>query len=223
MFASSATILDPPRAPVADPPRRPGRGRAAVGALLVVASAVGVVASWGGTDGPAADRYVVAAHDLAPGQVVAGEDLALVAIALPGAQRSRSFTSPDVVVGTVTLNGIRRGELLQSADVTTRPDPNRVELSVGVARTAAMEGDPRFLRAGERVDVLGTSIDGGVASTTRVATDAVVVDVLDSRGRIGGGGDLTVVLAVQRGEAVGVSGAAAAGKIALVRTTGARP
>lgn len=207
-------------------PRRSGLrstlpgGRAVVGGLLVAAAAVGTYAAHGAaTAGPGA-RYVVAARDVAPGRALEAGDLATVAVDLPGAQRAVSFTDLDVLAGAVTLGGLRVGQLVQSSDVArTRSGADRVELSLPVEPGRAMNGERRYLRGGDRVDVVATSTSGGRAVTATVAVGAEVVEVLDPRGGIGGGGTLTVVLAVRPDEVDGVAGSAGA-TITLVRTTG---
>jgi Flp pilus assembly protein CpaB len=216
-----------PHARPAGPGRRAARrpslpgGRAVVGGLLVAAAAVGTFAAQGAAGRPAGDRYVVAAHDVAPGRTLQADDLATVRIDLPGAQRSGSFTDVGVLTGAVTLGALRAGQLVASSDVArTASGRGRVELSVPVEPGRAMNGDRRYLRGGDRVDVVATTSSGGEAATTVVATGAEIVEVLDQADGIGARSTLTVVLAVPPAEAPAVAGASAGAAISLVRTTG---
>lgn len=215
-------VIEAHEGPLVVPRRRGGAGRAALGGLLVVASAVGVLAGWQGDTGVGA-AYVVLTDDVVPGQRLSAEELTRVRIDLPAGQRHVAFTDLDVLIGTVVLGGMRAGQLVQSGDVAAvSGDDRRVEVSIAVDPGSAMNGDRRFLRPGERVDVYVTASVDGTPATRRVATDAQVIDVLAGDGqRLGNGGPLTVVLAVADGEVAAVAGAAVVGKVALARTTGA--
>lgn len=193
-----------------------------VGGLLVAASAVGVVAAYQGAASPPGTSYVTVTRDVAAGEALTAADLRLVPIDLPSAQRRVSFTDDGALAGTVALHSLRAGQLVQSGAVTTfEGAPESVQVSVAVEPGRAMHGDPRFIRAGDRVDVLVTSTVGGEAVTRTVAVGATVVDVLGGDGGIGGG-DLTVVLAVDAADAEAVAGGAVTGEVSLVRTTGTR-
>ena len=194
-----------------------------VGGLLVAASAVGVFAAYGASTAAPSDSYVVLVHDLVPGQVIEPGDLALVGIDLPAAQRRVSFTDRAILAGTVALAGMKRGQLVQSGDVTQIDGRGeRAELSVSVEPGNAMNGDHRYLRGGDRVDVVVTFESGGTTATRTVARDAVVVEVLSGDDRLGSAGRLTVVLSLPPSDIEGVAGAAASGTVTLVRTTGLR-
>jgi Flp pilus assembly protein CpaB len=195
-----------------------------IGGLLVATAAVGTYAAHGAaTNGPSTS-YVVAIRDVAPGRTLTADDLGVVAIELPGGQRVLSFTDRDVLTGAVTLGALRAGQLLQSSDVArTSSGRGLVEMSVPVEPGRAMNGERRYLRGGDRVDVVATSTSGGKAATTTVATNAEVVEILDPRRGIGGGSTLTVVLAVRPTDALALAGAATGTSITLVRTTGTAP
>src|SRR3954471_4712183 len=92
-------------------------GRAVVGGFLVALSAVGVFSAWtASTSGPS-QRYVVATHDIAPGDRIARGDLTVVALDLPDAQRHHAFTDLDLLVGATALAPLADGQLVQSSDV----------------------------------------------------------------------------------------------------------
>ncbi len=196
-------------------------GRAVLGGLLVAAAAVGTFAAQGLDGAGPRDRYVVAAHDVAPGRTLTAADLTTVAIDLPGAQRATSFTDLQLLTGAVTLGTLRGGQLVASSDVA-RAEASRglVEMSVPVEPARAMNGERRYLQGGDRVDVLATVTSSGKPTTTIVATGAEVVEVLGARSGIGSGGTLTIVLALRAADAPAVAGASAGSSISLVRTTG---
>jgi Flp pilus assembly protein CpaB len=198
-------------------------GRAVVGGLLVTASAVGLFAAYGSAgDGPH-DRYVTLAHDVVAGHVLSSADLRVVAIDLPAAQRSVSFTDARRLVGTVAVTRLKQGQLVQSADVSPRSARGeRADVSVAVEPGSAMNGRSEYLRGGERVDVIATFLDGGLPVTRTVARDVIVVDVLTADRSLGNNGKLTVVLSVLPKDLEAVAGASAAGKLTLARTTGLR-
>ena len=194
-----------------------------MGGLLVTASAVGLFAAYSSADDAPAARYVTLAHDVAAGHVLSGADLRLVAIDLPAAQRSVSFTDAHRLVGTVSLTRMKAGQLVQSADVgIARSGGRRADVSVAVEPGSAMNGRSDYLRGGERVDVIATFLEGGTPVTTTVARDVVVVEVLPADRTLGTSGKLTVVLSVRPKDLEAVANASAAGKITLARTTGLR-
>jgi Flp pilus assembly protein CpaB len=192
-----------------------------VGGLLVTASAVGLFAAYGKANAGPSDRYVAVAAEMSPGHVIQPGDLTLVAIDLPTAQRRVSFTNPRLLVGTVAVARMKRGQLVQSADVSrVRGDGRRADISVAVEPGSAMNGSNEYLRGGELVDVIATVTAGGTAVTKTVARDALVVEVLASGRDLGNTGRLTIVLSVPPEDLEPIAGAAAVGKIALARTTG---
>jgi Flp pilus assembly protein CpaB len=206
--------------PVARRRSLPG-SRAVVGGLLVAGSAVGLFGAYGSAHRGPSTAYVTVKHDVRPGDEIVTADLALVPIDLPAAQRAVSFTDPHRLVGTVALARLRRGELVQSADVAeVRDAGSRAQISVAVEPANAMNGDRAFLRGGERVDVIATFTQGGTPSTRTVAQDVTVVDVLTADGSLGTTGALTIVLSVRPADLEPIAGAAAAAKITLARTTG---
>jgi Flp pilus assembly protein CpaB len=198
-------------------------GRAVLGGLLVSASAVGLFAAYDASHALPTTSYVVAAREVRPGQVLTAGDLEVVAIDLPPAQRAVSFTDRRRLVGTVALARMRAGELVQSADVADRIQAaTRAEISVAVEPGAAMNGDRQFLRGGERVDVIATFTQGGSPRTVTVASNALVVGVLDDDRGLGNSGRITIVLSVAPDDLEAVAGASAVGTITLARTTGLR-
>lgn len=193
-------------------------GRAVVGAFLVAASAVGVFAAWSSSSQGPRTSYVVVTSDLAPGERIDRGDLALVALELPSAQRRLAFTDVDVLVGATVVSALSRGQLVQSSEVAKPVGaPERAQISIRLDPGAAVGGD---LRPGDTVDVIATYTAGGAPETTTISRDALVVRVISDDQRVGSGGSIVVVLAVDPAELEPIASAAAAGHLTIARTTG---
>ena len=152
-----------------------------VGGLLVAVAGIGTwwAATGGGTG--SAKTYVVARHLIAPGQLIAANDLQLAPGDLPPSVRAESFTDVRELVGSVALGPIGRGELVQSA---VAGDPaglgtSSTELSFSVDAEWAVAGS---LRPGDQVDVFATSDNGASSETERVLADTTIRRVASTGG-----------------------------------------
>ena len=176
--------LGPRSAPAARPAghrfgRRPPlpAPRALLGAALVAAAVVGTFVAAGGGAPPAAPLRVVAAADLAPGEVVARDDLTTTPADL-GAADGAAFADPGELVGAVVLAPVAAGELVQAGAVAlpvdgAPPAPAR-QLTLSLERDRALGG---HLRPGEQVDVITTLGTGPEAETTVAARRVPVVRI----------------------------------------------
>lgn len=178
--------------------RRPLPGtRPVVGALLMAVAALGVFLAY--TDaarGPEGSR-VVASVDLRPGDVVAPDDVELVAVDLPESVADRAFTDPEQVVGRVLVGPVAQGELLQAALLSVdRPVELAHEIALVLPRAHAATAR---LQPGDRVDVFATVGD----RTERVVGGALLVGAGGLRGgAIGEEREVEVVIAVPSQEIV---------------------
>lgn len=189
-----------------------------VGGFLVAASATGVFAAWSSASGGPTARYVVMSGDVAPGERIDRDDLALVALDLPRAQRLLSFTDVDLLVGATALAPLADGQLVQSSAVAKPVGaPDRAQISLRVEPGAAVGGD---LRPGDIVDVIATYTAGGEPKTSTISRGALVVKLVSDDDRVGSGGSVVVVLAVRPAELEPIASAAAAGHVTIARTTG---
>ncbi len=218
--AGTAAVPDGAAPPTRTIRRRgslPG-GRAVVGAFLVTVAAVGLFAAFATANAGPRTRYVVAARDVAVGSQLAREDLAVVALDLPPAQRSGAFTDVEVLVGATVLGPLRQHDLVQSSGVVA-VDPARGEqVSFPIPAERALSG--RIL-PGERIDVLVTYGSGTDAYTMAVVRDAEVLDVEDEPGGIADGGTRVLTIGVPpTGDSLRVVHAVTAGEVTVVRTTG---
>lgn len=192
-----------------------------IGGLLVAVAALGAFVAARGDDAGPSGSYVVVAHDVVAGTKLQADDLRTVSMDLPAGVAQRAFTDVDAVVGRLTAGPLSDGELIQVSAVLggDAADP-RYQLSVPVERSRALDG---LVARGEKVDVLvtyGTGADGGTFVVARRA-EVLRVDQND-HGALGAGSEMIVVLAVDTADnALAVTHAAQAGKITLVRATGA--
>jgi Flp pilus assembly protein CpaB len=147
--------------------------RAMVGALLVIASLVGVFALRHGVEPASRTRYVVARHALSAGSRLQAADLALVAAGLPASAKPHAFTDPGAVVGRVVAVPVPAGELVEASAILPRGQvfsDRQMALTVDGAEAAAIE-------PGELVDVLVTHGTGDAARTDLVVGGAKVLRV----------------------------------------------
>lgn len=202
-------------------PRRglPG-GRAVTGGLLIAVAAVGIFAAVNQANQPPSTRYVVAARDLAVGQVVERGDLRSVALDLPRGQAGRAFRADRLPLGRVVLAPITGGELLQAGVLGS---PNRGVATVALSLERA-EGLGGSLQAGDRVDVYVSYGNGTTSSTRRVIASAEVTAIGDPTSTVGSSGRVQVTLAVpDESQRIDVVNAGHAGTVTLARVTAAEP
>ncbi len=195
-------------------------GRAVTGGFLVAAAVVGVVAVTSAGDTAPTASYAVVTADVDAGDVLGPGDLALVPLELPDAQRAVSYDDLAVLDGATALGPLAAGQLVQSSDVAKPPGgPGLATVSLPVEPARALEGE---LRRGDRVDVIATSTDAGAPATRTVAAGALVVDVIEGGGGLGGPTGMAVELAVPPEDLEAVAEAGAVATVTLARTTGAR-
>jgi len=203
--------------------RRPlPSSRAVVGAFLVAGAVVGTVAVMATAGDDPAAAYAVVTGDVDAGERLAREDLALVPVDLPAAQRAVSYTDLAVLEGATALGPLAAGQLVQASDVAKPPGgPRLASVSLPVEPARALQGQ---LQRGDRVDVIATSTEGGDPRTRTVAAGALVVDVAeDGDGGLGSPTGLSVELAVPPEDLEAVAEAGAVATVTLARTTGVGP
>ncbi|HET6795457.1 MAG TPA: SAF domain-containing protein, partial [Acidimicrobiales bacterium] len=190
--------------------------RAVLGGLLVAAAAVGTFAAWSGAGRHDLTRYVVAAHDLVAGERLSPADLATEPMELAGALATqRAYTDPGVLVGSVVVSPVARGELVQASSVL-RGSAGRYarELSFAVDPSRAVDGS---LQPGQSVEVLATYGTGSEAYTVVVVPLAHLVAIDSSTDSLGGRNGLTVTVGLDTGEdALALSNAVNAAQIEVV-------
>jgi Flp pilus assembly protein CpaB len=205
---------------------RPARGlpsgRAVVGGLLVAVALIGTWWAASGGRSDSADRYLVAARRIGPGQEVGRADLAWMTGDLPARLRTRAFTDPHSVLGHVTTAPLEAGDLVQASSVVRAPGaPGSRELSFVVDTDWAVGGT---LRPGDRIDLLVTYGDGAESQTRRVLADTVVRRVSDPGGdSLGSTRTQSITVALDDDDLVReATNATRAGTVTVVRSTGVR-
>lgn len=198
-------------------------GRAVVGALLIALAVVGLFTSYRSSQAETGTPYVVVADTVPAGAVIGPSDLTTRVLDL-GEIADRTLTSPEAAVGSVAIQTLLPGQLLQEANIATPAagvDAATYEVSFAAERERALDGR---LVPGETVDVLATLDEDGESCTTVVAAGASIVrvgnsadDVLTNRS------SFSVTLAVASPDDVlGVVFAADEAEITLVRATRVR-
>jgi Flp pilus assembly protein CpaB len=185
--------------------------------LLATSVAVALVAV--SRPAPPGASVLLAAHDLAPGVTLDGDDLR-EASRPSGTLPDGALTSTDQAVGRVLASGARGGEVLTDVRlvgpglVDVLP-PGEVAAPVRIADASAAA----LLVAGATVDVL-VAVEGGMSAQT-VVHDATVLtrpQPSASGGLLGPEDDAAgalVVLATTADEARSLAGAAARGPLSL--------
>jgi len=188
-------------------------GRAVAGGLLIALASLGAYLAATGSDGVPSTTYVVARHDLVPGQELSPEDFELVAVDLAPAQARGTFRSLAALESAVARGPVPEGAFVTLADVAPSSEAGAYrELSLSLPRARALDG---ALVAGDQVDVVATA-DG---ASTVVVQHALVLAVSGDGGALGGG-DVVVTLALDDpASALGAAHAGAAADVTLLRST----
>ena len=196
-------------------------GRAVVGGFLVALAALGTFAAYSSASAGPTTSYVVARRDLPIGTRLTADDLTTLAMELPDVvANGAAFASEGPLVGATTVGPIRQGELVQAgAVVKKRSGAGELEVSFEIESARALAGT---LRPGERVDVLATFGAGGDTYTVTVVRQAKILQAGKDAGALAGGDTDVISLAVPTTEdAMALTHAVNAGKVTLVRSTGA--
>lgn len=201
--------------------RRRGRinTRALAGGLLVTMAGLGLFAAYSGAHADHRTAFVVAAHDLQPGERVVPGDLTTAPMQLPSAlAQMDAFRSPAVLDGAVLVAPLRAGELVQASDVVVAADaPSAAEVSFSIDASRAVAGT---LQPGENVTVLATYGTGPEAVSLVVVRSARVVSVSRTTAAIGAQLQEEVTLGLSDpSDALALTNAVDAAQIELVRTT----
>jgi Flp pilus assembly protein CpaB len=185
-------------------------------------AALGVFVAARGAAQKSTQSYVVIAHEVTAGTKLTEADLAIAELDLPAGLASHAFRSRDSVVGQVALAHLAAGDLVQGSVVAAGDAADhRMQLSIPVERARALDGT---LQPGETVDVLATYAGDGNGNTIVVARGAEVRRVDNgSRNALTASDNTVLVLAVDNPDtALAVAHASQAGKVTIVRATGAR-
>ena len=193
--------------------------RAVVGGLLIALAAV--VAFWSysrGTQTPH-QLYVVATHDLQPGERLSAGDIAVVPLDITNsAVRRQVFGSPAELLdaGATVVAPVSAGALIESSQVVGRGGPAGTrELSLDIDRSRAVGGT---IKPGEFVDVLATFGSGSSAYTAVVVPHVeVLTDTPDANGS-GGTTELIVFAVSTAKDAEAMVDASIAAQVTLVRS-----
>jgi Flp pilus assembly protein CpaB len=194
-------------------------GRAVAGGFLIALAAV--LAFWGYSRSTRAPRqlYVVATHDLSPGERLTAGDLTVVALDIPDAGvRRQVFGSPAALLdaNASVIAPIGSGSLVEASDVVGRGGPPGTrELSIDLDRSRAVGGT---LKPGEFVDILATIGSGAGATTSTVVPHVEVLTVSGDASGSGGTTELFVFAVPDGVSAEALADVNIAAQITLVRS-----
>lgn len=193
-------------------------GRAVVGGFLVAAAAVATFAAYvNATSGPE-HSWVVAAGDVAAGQELTANELAVITMDLPEELAGRAFDDPEALLGALALAPMTRYDLIQASHVAEgRNGLDLEELSFPIDPARAVGGT---LRRGDRVDVVA-SYRGSDPVTEVVAGDVLLLDVDQGEAGIGTSGSVTLTVGVaDRGAVLALAHGLSHADLLVVRTAG---
>ena len=179
-------------------------GRAVIGALLVTFAVVGLFSSYRRSQAASGTDYVVVSHTVPAGAVIEPEHLTLRELDL-GEIGDRTLTEPSAAVGSVAIQTLVPGQLVQRANILdassgAADDSAAVEVSFAIPRARALNGN---LSTGETVDVVATIDQDGDTCSLVVAPRAQVVCVRGGTDAvISSERDLTVTLALTEDSSV---------------------
>jgi Flp pilus assembly protein CpaB len=194
------------------------RGRAAVGAFLIAAAAVGIFNAYLSATSRPRQSYVVAARALPVGARLTAADLRLVALDLPDAAvRGQVFGSVVPLIGASTLAPISSGAIVEASAVIGRGGaPGTREVSISVDRARAVAGT---LKPGEFVDLLGTFGSGSDAYTVVMVPRVRVISLTNVNGPLGDDRTQLITFAPSTVvDAEAIAEAAVAAQVTLVRS-----
>jgi hypothetical protein len=184
---------------------------ALVGVALVVVGALVFLALYASLD--TRQSVLVAAHDVAPGQVLAAEDLQVARVSASEGAASVPASRRAEVIGQPAAVGLVRGAILAPAQVGESSGLGAGQAEVGVVLKPGQA--PLALHQGARVEVIdnGGEAAAGQARPVVLTNEAVVSDV----GTPSASSATTVVsLTVPQPDAAAVAAAGAAGRVSLV-------
>jgi Flp pilus assembly protein CpaB len=198
--------------------------RLLVGLALVAVALVGGLSLW--RQAQVTLPVVIAAREIAPGQLIERADLELTQARLEGPLAALTFGEAELstLVGSTAATAIHAGELVVRPDLGTGPliGPDQGAVTMPVQADAVYA----LLRRGDDVAVMATSDEGKPQSLTQALLErATVFEVAfeSSRVSLGGGGDseqngrlTNVTLLIPRTEAERVAHAVVNAQLTLL-------
>lgn len=195
----------------APPPKL--RRRPALVALSVAFVAVGALGAAYLTTAVGNTVPVLAVRaDVARGEVITADDLAVVRISLDPALSTIPGSQADAVVGMRAATDLPAGGLVTAGSVTDQDVPAVGESVVGISlRAGQMPG--RELRPGDAVRVVSTPRQG---DDPPLQTPASVPAVVVATRTVPETGEVVLDVTVPQSQAAGLVAAAATGRVAVV-------
>ncbi len=176
--------------------------RAVVGALLVVAAAVGTFAAYLSATAPPTDEWITAVRPIARGEILQASDLAIVLADVPPAQAATILRGSQLadVVGTTAAVPIGQGAFLLGSMVQPVNQLEGELFTFSLPAERALGGQ---VVDGTTIDMIATYGGGASAETVYIVRGVAVTRAGGAAGSLGGGSAIITVLlpdplAVQR-------------------------
>lgn len=189
--------------------------RATIGGLLMALAAGGVLLAYTGSSSGPDDALIVVTEDVAAGQVIDHDALAVEKGDLPEGIDA-TFDTPEEVAGRVALVPLAKGDIVQASAVGSTPRPSVAhEMALTLPRENVAVGR---LKRGERVDVYVTTED----RTSSVVRGAEVLQLTEGDDdSLTSDRDVSLVVGVATAEEVAaLVHSLRTGDVTVVRSTG---
>jgi pilus assembly protein CpaB len=167
-------------------------GRAAIGALLVVMSGLGLATATRKATAEPSTRFAVATRDVPAGNTLQASDIQLLTMKLAPNVAQRSFTNLSLLVGAVSTNSLSAGELIQySAVQKGGPELRAMSFPIDAARALNGRLDPD-----DRLDVVATNNIDGTDKTLTVLRNLRLISVSGASLDPGSSSELVLTVAI---------------------------
>ncbi len=167
-------------------------GRAAIGALLVVLSGLGLTAAARRASAEPTTKFAVATRDIPAGTQLQAGDIQFLTMELATDVAKRSFTAGTSLVGAVAVNPLSSGELIQySAVQAGGPSLRSMSFPIEAARAVNGELDP-----GDRVDIVATTNETDKRTET-VLRNLEVISVSGASLDPGSNSELVITVSIE--------------------------
>jgi Flp pilus assembly protein CpaB len=166
--------------------------RAAIGALLVVLSGLGLVTAARQATAQPTTRFAVATRDVPAGQVLQAGDIQMLTMKLAPNVAQRSFTNPDIVVDAVATHSLSAGELIQYSAVQ-KGGPSLRAMSFPIDAARALNGR---LDPDDRLDIIANQDISGKDQTLTVLRNIRLLSISGASLDPGSSSQLVLTVAI---------------------------
>jgi Flp pilus assembly protein CpaB len=194
-------------------------GRAAIGALLVVMSGLGLATAARQATAEPTTRFAVATRDVPAGDVLRPGDIALLTMKLAPNVAQRSFTDVSLLTDAVATNSLSAGELIQYSAVQ-KGGPRLRAMSFPIEAARALNGR---IEPDDRLDIVSTQDVDGIERTETVLSGIRLISVSGASLDPGSSSELVLTVAFDNDDQQAVLARAInTGRVFVVRANDSR-